>query len=35
MVDDKIDNEKQSTSSAGHFDHHGGVPVQYQAHRPM
>ena len=35
MVDDKIDDEKQSTLSAGHFDRHGGAPVQYEAHCPM
>jgi hypothetical protein len=23
------------TSAAGHFDGHGGAPVQYEAHRPM
>ena len=23
------------TSSAGHFDGHGGAPVQYEAHHPM
>ncbi len=23
------------TSSAGRFDGHGGVPVQYEAHHPM
>jgi len=27
MVDDKINDDKQSTSSAGHFDGHGGAPV--------
>jgi hypothetical protein len=32
MVDDKTDNDKQSTLSAGHFNRHGSVPVQYEAH---
>jgi len=31
----KINNGKQIISSAGHFDCHGGSPVQYEAHRPM
>jgi hypothetical protein len=36
MAYDKIDDEKQSTSSsAGHFDRHGGAPVQYEAHHPI
>ena len=35
MVNDKIDDKKQSTLSAGHFDCHGGVPVQCEAHRLM
>ena len=37
MVDDKIDNEKQSTLSAGHFDRHGhgDAPVQYEVHHLM
>jgi hypothetical protein len=30
-----IDNGKQITSSAGHFDRHGGAQVQYEAHCPM
>jgi hypothetical protein len=34
-VETKINNGKQSTLSAGHFDRHGGAPVQYEAHRPM
>ena len=29
-VETKINNGKQSTLSAGHFDRHGGAPVQYQ-----
>ena len=28
MVDEKIDNGKQNTSSVGHFDQHGSAPVQ-------
>jgi len=32
MADDKIDDEKQNTSSASHFDHHGSASVQYNAH---
>jgi hypothetical protein len=35
MVDDKTNDDKQSTSSAGHFDSNGGAPVQYEAHCPM
>jgi len=35
MVDDKINHEKQSILSAGHFDRHGGAPVQYEAHCPL
>jgi hypothetical protein len=35
MVNDKINDEKQITSSAGHFDRHGGAPVRYEAHLPM
>jgi hypothetical protein len=35
MVDDKTDNDKQSTLSAGHFDCHGGAPVQYKVHCPI
>jgi hypothetical protein len=35
MVNDKINYEKQSTSSAGHSDRHGGGPVQYQLHCPI
>ncbi len=35
MVNDKIDDGKQSTSSAGHFDRHGGAPVRYEAHLQM
>jgi hypothetical protein len=35
MVDDKIDDEKQSTSSAGKFDCHSGAPVRYEGHHPM
>jgi hypothetical protein len=35
MVDDKNEDEKQSTSSAGHFDCYGGAPMQYKAHCPM
>jgi hypothetical protein len=27
MADDQIDDEKQSTLSAGHFDRHGGMFV--------
>jgi hypothetical protein len=34
MVDEKIDNGKQSTSSVGHFDQHGSAPVQYKTHHP-
>jgi hypothetical protein len=34
MADDKINNEKQSTSSAGYFDRHGSAPVQYEARCP-
>jgi len=30
-----INDGKQIISSAGHFDHHGGAPVQYEVHRPM
>jgi hypothetical protein len=35
MVDDTIDDEKQSTSSTGHFDRHGGAPVRYKVYRPI
>jgi hypothetical protein len=35
MANDKINNEKQSFLSAGHFDLHGGAPVQYELHRLM
>ena len=35
MVNDKINDEKQSTLSAGHFDCHGDAPVQYKAHCPI
>ena len=35
MVDDKIDDEKESTLSAGHFDRHGGAPVRYKVYCPM
>jgi hypothetical protein len=35
MLRQKINNGKQSTSSAGHFDSHGGAPVLYEAHRLM
>jgi hypothetical protein len=31
----KIDNGNQITSSVGHFDSHGGVPVQYKTNFPM
>ena len=34
-MDDKIEDEKQSISSAGHFDRHGGAPVWYEAHCSM
>ena len=34
-VETKINDEKQIISFAGHFDRHGGAPVQYEAHRPM
>ncbi len=32
MVDNNIDNEKQSTSAVGHLDGHGNGPVQYEVH---
>ena len=35
MVNDKINYEKQSTSSAGHSDRHGGGLVKYQLHCSM
>jgi len=34
-VETKINDEKQIISFTGHFDHHGGAPVQYEAHCPM
>jgi hypothetical protein len=35
MLRQKIDDRKQSTSSAGHFDSHGGALVQYGVNFPM
>jgi hypothetical protein len=35
MLRPKNDDEHQSTSSAGHFDSHGGVPMQYQLYLLM
>jgi hypothetical protein len=35
MVDDKMDDEKHSTSSAGHFYRHGGALVRYKVHPSM
>jgi hypothetical protein len=35
MLRQKINDGKQTTSSAGHFDCPSSVPVQYEAHRPM
>jgi hypothetical protein len=32
MADDNTNNDKQSTSSAGHFDCRISAPVQYEAH---
>jgi hypothetical protein len=31
----KVTMTNECTSSAGHFNGHGGVPVRYKAHRPM
>jgi hypothetical protein len=35
MVDEKIEDEKQSTSSAGHFDGHADALKQWTWHRWM
>jgi hypothetical protein len=35
MADDEIDDGKQSTSSAGHFDGHADASEQLMWHRSM
>ncbi len=35
IIDDKINDGKQSTFSVSHFNQYGGAPVQYVVHQPM
>jgi hypothetical protein len=35
IVDDKINHGSTCSSIVGRFDGHGGLPVQYEMHRPM